>query len=116
VRGGAPDCRRRGTTGSRGAREGAPGRAPGDRDGDGRAGLTSPPPAGERERERMTGIPGMAVPVFTVVNVGLAMTLLGGGLLLLIALWWTVKGDGIGIPRSRGPAPVRRGGAAGWVV
>ena len=49
----------------------------------------------------MTGIPGMAVPVFTVVNVGLAMTFLGGGLLLLIALWWTVKGDGIAIPRSR---------------
>ena len=52
----------------------------------------------------MTGIPGMAVPVFTVVNLGLAMTFLGGGLLLLVALWWTLDGDGIEIPRQRWPA------------
>jgi hypothetical protein len=64
----------------------------------------------------MAGIPGMAVPVFTVVNVGLAMTFLGGGLLLLIALWWTVKGDGIEVPRSRWSAPVRLGAMAGWLL
>jgi hypothetical protein len=64
----------------------------------------------------MTGIPGMAVPVFTVVNVGLAMTFLGGGLLLLIALWWTAKGDGIAVPRSRWPASVRLGAMAGWLL
>ena len=64
----------------------------------------------------MTGIPGMAVPVFTVVNAGLAMTFLGGGLLLLIALWWTVTGDGIEVPRSRWPAPVRLGAMAGWLL
>ena len=64
----------------------------------------------------MTGIPGMAVPVFNLVNAGLAMTFLGGGLLLLIALWWTVKGDGIAVPRSRWPAPFRRqsGGQQAW--
>jgi hypothetical protein len=64
----------------------------------------------------MTGIPGMAVPVFAVVNVGLAMTFLGGGLLLLIALWWTLKGDGIEVPRSRWPAAVRLGAMAGWLL
>lgn len=64
----------------------------------------------------MTGIPGMAVPVFNLVNAGLAMTFLGGGLLLLIALWWTVKGDGVAIPRSRWPAPVRLGAMAGWLL
>ena len=63
----------------------------------------------------MTGIPGMAVPVFTVVNAGLAMTFLGAGLLLLIALWWTQAGDGIEIPRQRWPAAIalrRHGGVA----
>jgi hypothetical protein len=64
----------------------------------------------------MAGIPGMAVPVFTVVNLGLAMTFLGGGLLLLVALWWSIKGDGIEIPRSRWPAPVRFGAMAGWLI
>jgi len=64
----------------------------------------------------MTGIPGMAVPVFTVVNVGLAMTFLGGGLLLLIALWWTRAGDGIEIPRQRWPAAARFGALAGWLL
>ncbi|HEY7140845.1 MAG TPA: hypothetical protein VIE44_12135 [Methylomirabilota bacterium] len=64
----------------------------------------------------MTGIPGMAVPVFTVVNIGLAMTFLGGSLLLLIALWWTKVGDGIEVPRPRWPGPVRLAAMAGWLL
>jgi hypothetical protein len=64
----------------------------------------------------MTGTPGMAVPIFTVVNAGLAMTFLGGGLLLLIALWWTRTGDGIEVPRPRWPAVVRLGAMAGWLL
>jgi hypothetical protein len=62
----------------------------------------------------MMGIPGMAVPVFAVVNAGLAMTFLGGGLLLLIALWWARAGDGIEIPVSAGlRRPLRRDGGVG---
>jgi hypothetical protein len=64
----------------------------------------------------MLGIPGMAVPIFTVVNLGLAMTFLGGGLLLLVALWWTVKSDGIEVPRPQWPNPVRFGAMAGWAL
>jgi hypothetical protein len=62
----------------------------------------------------MVGIPGMAVPIFTVVNLGLAMTFLGGGLLLAIALWWTYASDGIEMPRQRWPGAVRLGAIAGW--
>ena len=64
----------------------------------------------------MLGTPGMAVPVFTVVNIGLAMTFLGGGLLLLLALWWSWAGDGIEVPRQRWPVLARLGGAAGWLM
>ena len=64
----------------------------------------------------MTGIPGMAVPAFTVVNVGLAMTFLGGGLLLLIALWWTRASDGVEVPRQKWPLAVRFGAMAGWFL
>jgi hypothetical protein len=64
----------------------------------------------------MTGIPGMAVPAFTVVNVGLAMTFLGGGLLLLIALWWARASDGIEVPRGSWPATARFGAMAGWLL
>lgn len=64
----------------------------------------------------MTGIPGMAVPVFALVNAGLAMMFLGGGLLLLTALWWTRVGDGIEVPRRQWPAAVRFGAMAGWLL
>jgi hypothetical protein len=64
----------------------------------------------------MTGIPGMAVPAFTVVNLGLAMTFLGAGLLLLVAIWWTWTGDGIEIPRQRWPRAARLGAMAGWLL
>jgi hypothetical protein len=64
----------------------------------------------------MVGVPGMAVPVFTMVNVGLAMTFLGAGLLLLIALWWTRASDGVEVPRQRWPAIVRFGAMAGWLL
>jgi hypothetical protein len=62
----------------------------------------------------MLGIPGMAVPIFTVVNVGLAMTFLGGGLLLGVALWWTGASNGIEVPRQQWPNPVRFSAMAGW--
>ena len=64
----------------------------------------------------MTGIPGMAVPVFTVVNAGLAMTFLGGGLLLLIALWWTIKAATDRDAAWRWPAPVRLGAMTRWLL
>ncbi|HWC05413.1 MAG TPA: hypothetical protein VHF87_21875 [Methylomirabilota bacterium] len=64
----------------------------------------------------MIGIPGMAVPLFTVVNAGLAITLLGAGLLLLVALWWTWASDGIEVPRQRWPAAARFGAMAGWLL
>lgn len=64
----------------------------------------------------MTGVPGMAVPVFTVVNVGLAMMFLGGGLLLAVALWWAWAGDGVEIPRGRWPALARLGATGGWLL
>jgi hypothetical protein len=64
----------------------------------------------------MIGIPGMAVPVFTVVNAGLAMTFLGAGILLLIALWWARASDGVEVPRQRWPAIVRFGAMAGWLL
>jgi len=64
----------------------------------------------------MLGVPGMAVPIFTVVNLGLALTFLGGGVLLLVAIWWSVKGDGIEIPRRQWPNPVRFGAMLGWAL
>jgi hypothetical protein len=64
----------------------------------------------------MLGVPGMAVPIFTVVNLGLALTFLGGGLLLLVAIWWTVKSDGIEMPRQHWPNSVRFGAIAGWAL
>jgi hypothetical protein len=64
----------------------------------------------------MMAVPGMAVPIFTIVNAGLAMVFLGGGLLLLIALWWAWTGDGIEIPRQRWPLVARLGALAGWIL
>jgi hypothetical protein len=64
----------------------------------------------------MSGVPGMAVPVFTVVNIGLAMCFLGGGVLLLVALWWAWKGDGVEVPRRHWPAAARFGAMAGWLL
>jgi hypothetical protein len=60
--------------------------------------------------------PGMAVPVFAVVNIGLAMMFLGAGLLLLIAVWWSWAGDGIEIPRPRWPLSIRLAAMAGWLL
>ncbi|MGH7268155.1 MAG: hypothetical protein ACREMB_25335 [Candidatus Rokuibacteriota bacterium] len=58
----------------------------------------------------------MGVPELLVVNVGLAATFAGAGLLLLIALWWSWAGDGIGIPRERWPRALRLAGAVGWTL
>ena len=59
----------------------------------------------------------MGVPVFTVVNVGLAMTFLGGGLLLLVAAL-VVAGPATG-SRSRASAgrrPRASAALAGWLL
>jgi hypothetical protein len=64
----------------------------------------------------MMAVPGMAVPIFTMVNVGLAMMFLGGAVLLLVALWWARAGDGIEVPRPRWPVAARLGAMAGWLL
>lgn len=64
----------------------------------------------------MLQTPGMGVPVFMVVNAGLAMTFLGAGLLLLVAVWWSWTGDGIEVPRERWPGAVRLAAVAGWLL
>jgi hypothetical protein len=58
----------------------------------------------------------MAVPVFNVVNLGLALCFLGAGLLFLVAVWWARAGDGIEIPRDRWPGAARFGAMAGWLL
>jgi len=58
----------------------------------------------------------MSVPVFTVVNAGLAAVFAGAGLLLAIALWWSWAGDGISVARERWPAPIRALAMLGWAL
>jgi hypothetical protein len=56
------------------------------------------------------------VPVspMTPVNAGLAAVVLGGLLLLSVAVWWSWTGDGLAIPRDRWPGAVRGIALAGW--
>jgi hypothetical protein len=61
-------------------------------------------------------VPSMAVPVFSTVNLGLAVAILGAGLLLLTAAWWSLAGDGVEIPRERWPGLARAMGVAGWAL
>jgi len=58
----------------------------------------------------------MGVPTMYLVDAGLVAVFLGGGSLLLVALWWSRSGDGIAIARDRWPAPVRLLAVAGWVL
>ena len=58
----------------------------------------------------------MGVPAMDVVNAGLAAAFLGGGLLLMVALWWSASGDGIAVPRDRWTAAIRVAALAGWVL
>lgn len=58
----------------------------------------------------------MGVPAMYLVDAGLAVTIAGGALLLLVALWWSWAGDGIEIPRDRWPVVMRLGAAAGWAL
>lgn len=51
-----------------------------------------------------------------VVNVGLAAVFVGGGLLLVLALWWSRAGDGISVARDRWPRPMRALAILGWVL
>ncbi len=56
----------------------------------------------------------MPVWEIVVVNTGYAGVLLGGVLLLLVAIWWSAASDGIRLPRERWPAAVRAAAVAGW--
>ena len=58
----------------------------------------------------------MGVPTMMIVNAGLAAAFVGGGLLLLTALWWTWAGDGISVGRDRWPATVRGLVTVGWLL
>jgi hypothetical protein len=58
----------------------------------------------------------MAVPTMYLVDSGLAVACLGAGLLLLVALWWSLRGDGIAVARETWPAPVRTAALAGWAL
>lgn len=58
----------------------------------------------------------MGVPTMTIVNVGLVAVFLGGGLLLLTALWWAWAGDGVSVPRDRWPGAVRGLATLGWLL
>jgi len=55
----------------------------------------------------------MPVWEMVVVNAGYAGVLLGGVLLLLVAVWWSAS-DGIRVPRERWPAVARAAAVAGW--
>jgi hypothetical protein len=56
----------------------------------------------------------MAVPIFFGVDKGLFFTFLGAAALFLVAVWWSLAGDGIAIPRERWPRPVRALALLGW--
>jgi len=59
---------------------------------------------------------GMEVPAMFVVDGGLLAAFLGGGLLLLVAIWWSIRGNGITVAREAWPVPVRMAALAGWVL
>ena len=56
----------------------------------------------------------MDVPVMLSVTAGLFVAITGGGILLLLAVWWSWAGDGISVPRERWPGALRLAAAAGW--
>ena len=56
----------------------------------------------------------MDVPVMLSVTAGLFVAITGGGILLLLAVWWSWVGDGISVPRERWPGALRLAAAAGW--
>ena len=58
----------------------------------------------------------MGVPAMYLVDGGLTAALLGGGLLLLVAVWWSLRGNGLAVPRDGWPVPVRLAALAGWVL
>jgi len=58
----------------------------------------------------------MEVPEMFLVDGGYAATLLGGLMLLGVAVWWSWAGDGIEVPRERWPRPVRMAAVAGWAL
>ena len=58
----------------------------------------------------------MGVPTMFAVDGGLAAAFLGGGLLLLVALWWSARGNGIAVAREAWPVPARMAVLAGWAL
>ncbi|PYM54113.1 MAG: hypothetical protein DMD79_25170 [Candidatus Rokuibacteriota bacterium] len=58
----------------------------------------------------------MGVPAMYLVDGGLTLAFLGGGLLLLVALWWSFRGNGVALARDGWPVPVRLAALGGWVL
>lgn len=58
----------------------------------------------------------MAVPAMYVVDAGYTAVLIGGLMLLGLAVWWSRTGDGIEIPRERWPGPAKAAAAVGWAL
>jgi hypothetical protein len=56
----------------------------------------------------------MDVGVMFGVDVAYVAMVLGGLLLLAVAMWWSWAGDGIEVARERWPGAVRLAAAAGW--
>ena len=56
----------------------------------------------------------MDVPQLLSVTAGLLVVLMGGGILALLAVWWSWASDGISLPRERWPGALRLAAAAGW--
>lgn len=58
----------------------------------------------------------MDVTLMLGVDAGYTAMVLGGLLLLGVAMWWSWAGDGIEIPRERWPGVTRLLAAAGWTL
>jgi hypothetical protein len=58
----------------------------------------------------------MDVPSMFLVDGGYLAVVLGGLLLLAVAMWWSWAGDGIEVPRERWPGAVRAAALVGWAL
>jgi hypothetical protein len=58
----------------------------------------------------------MDVPAMLGVDAAYGATVLGGLLLLAVAMWWSWAGDGIEVPRESWPGTIRTAAVAGWAL